>query len=174
MEQLLWFGAAGVLGFALGFVFGRLLALLLERWESTATAAKWAMAVVTFVLGGGTLGGTALFKKMTTYSHSAACYLITLAIGLLWGFARRPRSPYGRDAVINVLKMSDLLSASVPDIEARANLILSGFEPAKTIQKDNRLSQAEWAQKLEQAADLLAERLEGERSEGSDEEQEKA
>ncbi len=151
--EVIAYAAAIVVGLALGLFLGRVLNAVVINWESTAAAAKWSLTVIAFVLGGG--AGAVIFQAFSE-TQQANFYLLGLGVGMLaaYRFAKAPRR-YSLETFTHVVKMSEALRDSVPDVEERALLILTPFTPPKAIERDTGMKPSELADKLERATDTL-------------------
>ena len=151
-----WLGylAGPLVGLSLGLHCGRLFTAFIAYWESTGTAERAFKSMVLFLLGGG--GGAGIFGLFSG-SH-AALYLIGLATGVVFTFFW-PRMPprYTYKGVLRIIEMSEAMRDSVPNVDKRARLILTPLAPTKAVERDEKISEKELAEKLEEAADALDE-----------------
>ena len=152
----LWYAAGGLVGLALGLHFGRLLFVILTQWESTATAGKWYISIIGFVLGGG--AGAIIFRWFCV-QYADAFYAIGLGLGLIIAYIR-PRMPFlfALADVVRIVKMSEGLRDKLPVIEQRLLLILSLFRPPKWVEHELKMEQQQLAKRLEEATDAFDDR----------------
>lgn len=155
---VVWYAAAFAIGTGLGLCFGMLLRAVIANWENAATASKIFMAVMLALFGGGAFGATALFARLMA-ADNAAFYLLGLGIGLTLGIVGLffPARPLTLKVMKGAIEMSDALRETVPNVDDRASLIASQFMPPKQIEREAKIGEQELAQRLERAADAVAE-----------------
>lgn len=144
---------AGIaVGLVLGLYFGRLLNAIIVYWESTTTATKAYKSSIGFILGAG--GGAVIFGLFSGYH--AAFYLIGLAIGMVITFFW-PRIPsrYDPSTIKLIINLNEAMRNNLPDVEQRTTLIISALEPPKSIEREEKISEATLAKKLEEATDAF-------------------
>lgn len=153
-----WCAAAFAIGIGLGLCFGMLLRAVIANWENAATASKIFMAVMLALFGGGAFGVTALFARLVE-ADNAAFYLLGLGIGLTLSIVGLffPTHALTLKAVKGVIELSDALREKVPNIDDRASLVASQFMRAREIEREAKIGEQELAQRLERAADAIAE-----------------
>lgn len=147
---------AGVaVGFVLGLYFGRLLTTVIIFWESTITAAKAYKSLITFVLGiGGVGGGTVMLKLFS--GHHAVLYLLGLALGMVITFFwHRIPSLCKPDNIKLIVNLNEAMRNNVPDVEQRTNLIILAVTPPRYVEREEKISEATLAKRLEEATDAF-------------------
>jgi hypothetical protein len=121
-------------------------------WESTTTATKAYKSAIGFILGAG--GGAVIFGLFS--GHHAAFYLIGLAIGMVITFFW-PRIPSRCDpsTIKLIVNLNEAMRNNLPNVEQRTTLIISALEPPKSIEREEKISEATLAKKLEEATDAF-------------------
>ncbi len=150
-----WCIAGPLLGFALGFLSGKLFDAMLTRWETAGKTSAAITGVIAFLLGGSTL-------KLFANGESAALYVIGISVGLLfyWKFGSASIPRCTLDVVRLIVDMNDSLHEKVKDRNARAILIASSLSP-RIVQLANNDDPRKTNEVIDRAADEIIEPPEG-------------
>ncbi len=146
--------AALVLGISLGLHFSRLLAAIIRDLGGSEASVKHYREIFIFCLTG--VIGTSAFAYIAG-KEPAFGYLLGYGVGNCFGFffPCLP-TPLTRSTVRTVLALNESIRDDVPDEDNRVLLILNTLEPPKIIQRNEGWTAAEFASRLENAADAAS------------------
>jgi hypothetical protein len=146
--------AGVVLGFGVGLHFARLLAAVIRDSSGAQQMLAAYKEIFGYCLGG--IVGSAAFgyvKSAEAGTYYVLGYGLGSVVAYFWPLLP---SRYTLESVHTVVVMSDAFEESTPDQEARSLLILNTLVSPKAIQRSEKITETQLADRLEKATDSVA------------------